>query len=70
MCSDSSIFEYCRTYNALRNIIVAKFKAPANTVFKITKGTTDLQFPKHKGFGTDYDVKVWMTRDSQTYYLY
>ena len=41
-------------------------------MFKFTKGTTDLQFPTHKGSGTDpdFNVNVWMTKDGQSHYLY
>lgn len=48
-CASLSTFTYCRVYNTYRNIIVAKFSTSISvTSVTFTKGSTDLQYPKHK----------------------
>ena len=61
-CSDSAVFSYCRVYNTYQNIIVAQFITPSPTATLIfTKDlSTDLEFPKHKEPGANYNVLAWM----------
>lgn len=48
-CASALTFSYCRVYNKYRNIIVAKFITPTSTsTVQFTKGSTNLQYPKHK----------------------
>ena len=56
-CSSGAVFDYCRVYNTLRNIIVAQFSTGVSVAsVQFTKGAVNLQYPKHKEPGTNYDI--------------
>lgn len=70
-CSSAAVFAYCRVYNTIRNIIVAQFSTAISVPsVTFTKGAVNLQYPKHKEPGTNYDILAYMRPSTLNQYTW